>query len=184
MQAMRVARGARRPLAARLRCLSTTPHRALEATVSNTHGAESNTSAKASATPIPLSNVEAQWERLSSEEQMAVHEQLEQLQKKDWKQLSIDEKKAAYYVSFGPHGPRTPVNPPGTAVKVIFGLTTCIGVAALMFYGFRHIAGPPPKTMTKEWQEATNERMKEQKANPISGISSEGYKGKGFVTEK
>jgi cytochrome c oxidase subunit 4 len=35
--------------------------------------------------------------------------------------------------------------------------------------------------MTTEWQEATNEYMKGQKANPITGISSEGYKGKGFV---
>jgi len=35
--------------------------------------------------------------------------------------------------------------------------------------------------MTKEWQEDTNKKMLAQKANPITGISSEGYKGKGFV---
>src|ERR1700691_3056242 len=78
------------------------------------------------------------------------------------------------------------------------------------------IAPPPPKTLTKEWQEASNERAIEQKMNPITGtflppsyhslrflappgsmanfvlpqppplpgISSEGYKGKGFVTHK
>lgn len=44
--------------------------------------------------PIPLSNIEAQWEKMSSEEQISVHQQLEVLQKKDWKELSIDEKKA------------------------------------------------------------------------------------------
>ena len=43
---------------------------------------------------IPLSNVEAQWEKLTPEEQVTVHQQLEELQKKDWKELSIDEKKA------------------------------------------------------------------------------------------
>jgi cytochrome c oxidase subunit 4 len=43
---------------------------------------------------IPLSNVEAQWEKLNSEEQLTVHRQLEQLQKKNWKELSLDEKKA------------------------------------------------------------------------------------------
>lgn len=54
--------------------------------------------------------------------------------------------------------------------------------------------------MTKEWEEATNERAREMKLNPITGtcssitplpypnnnsrhvgISSEGYSGKGFV---
>ena len=55
--------------------------------------------------------------------------------------------------------------------------------------------------MTKEWQEASNQRAKEQKINPITGmwhselislkssyvdigISSEDYKGQGFVTTK
>lgn len=46
------------------------------------------------ASAIPLSNVEAQWERLSSEEQLSVHQQLEDVQKRDWKSLSVDEKKA------------------------------------------------------------------------------------------
>jgi cytochrome c oxidase subunit 4 len=46
---------------------------------------------------IPLSNVEAQWAKLTSEEKMTVHEQLEEIQKKDWKELSIDEKKAGKY---------------------------------------------------------------------------------------
>ena len=47
-----------------------------------------------SASLIPLSNVEAQWAVLSDEEKALVHEQLEGLQKKDWKQLSLDDKKA------------------------------------------------------------------------------------------
>ncbi|KAJ1727957.1 cytochrome c oxidase [Coemansia biformis] len=42
-------------------------------------------------------------------------------------------------------------------------------------------AVPKPRTMTKEWQEASNRYAKEHNMNPISGISSEGYKGKGFV---
>lgn len=91
MLALRLARGvrARAPLAARARCLATTARPAQAAAVSNTHAAP-----QTAETPIPLSNVEAQWERLSTEEQMSVHQQLETLQKKDWKELSIDEKKA------------------------------------------------------------------------------------------
>jgi cytochrome c oxidase subunit 4 len=41
-----------------------------------------------------------------------------------------------------------------------------------------------PKTLTPEWEEATNEYLKEQKSNPISGIGSEGYQGKGYVVSK
>ena len=68
-------------------------------------------------------------------------------------------------------------------------------------------ASPPPKTINKEWEEASNQRALEQKMDPISGrcstrngiimsadsdvmrfvnagIASEGYSGKGFVTHK
>ena len=71
------------------RCLAT-------ATVGHAQAetATTTTSAAARIVPIPLSNVEAQWAKLSSEEKVAVHEQLEVLQKKDWKELSLDEKKA------------------------------------------------------------------------------------------
>ena len=42
-------------------------------------------------------------------------------------------------------------------------------------------ANAPPKTLTKEYQEQMTARAKETKQNPISGIASEGYKGKGHV---
>ncbi len=38
--------------------------------------------------------IEARWKDLAKEEQYAVFRQLEELQKKDWKELSVDEKKA------------------------------------------------------------------------------------------
>jgi cytochrome c oxidase subunit 4 len=53
---------------------------------------------RSSNSAVSLANVEAQWERLSSEEQVEVHRELEALQKRDWKTLSIDEKKAGEYV--------------------------------------------------------------------------------------
>lgn len=58
------------------------------------------TSSPTSQVVIPLSNVEAQWEKLTSDEQLTVQQQLEDLQKKDWKTLSIDEKKAGAYLRF------------------------------------------------------------------------------------
>ena len=43
---------------------------------------------------IPVSNIEAQWEQLSQQEQLEVYEALLDAQKRDWKTLSLDEKKA------------------------------------------------------------------------------------------
>jgi len=188
----------------------------------------------AATSAIPLSNVEAQWATLSPAEQTAVHQQLEEIQRKDWKTLSLAEKKAgasvrplfdivpsvprrrvrggrsvlsccsyalhrpAYYVAFGPHGPRAPVNPPGTVVKIFTGISVLVGTASLIYAGIRSIgvlarsifhhivltstvflffcfnskkrtAPPPPKSISKEWEEATNERAKELKINPITG---------------
>ncbi|KAL6301828.1 COX4, subunit IV of cytochrome c oxidase, partial [Sparassis latifolia] len=140
--------------------------------------------ASSSQAVVPLSNVEAQWERLSSDEQLVIHQQLEEIQKKDWKTLSIDEKKAAYYVAFGPHGPRTPVSPPGESLKVFLYTMAGIATSGALFYATKALAAPPPKTITKEWEEAMNQRAIEQKMNPITGITSEGYKGPTFVQHK
>ena len=92
MQALRLARSAARPLGsahivsgAARRCLAT-------ATANHVEVVSSNSSA--SAAPVPLSNIEALWERLNAEEKQKVHEQLETLQQKDWKELSLEEKKA------------------------------------------------------------------------------------------
>ncbi|EMD38107.1 hypothetical protein CERSUDRAFT_82331 [Gelatoporia subvermispora B] len=174
MQALRLARPRALPRPFLARSLTA---------ASPAHATAAAASAPAHVEPvIPLSNVEAQWQRLSTDEQLAVHQQLEELQKKDWKTLSLDEKKAAYYVAFGPHGPRAPTHQPGDTLKLLIGTLAGIGVAGVLFAWARSGAPPPPRTITKEWEEAMNERALEQKMNPISGISSEGYKGKGFVT--
>jgi cytochrome c oxidase subunit 4 len=91
MQALRLARlSAIRPVAVR-RCLTT-------ATANHAEVASSSSSAppitSSRFTPVPLSNLEALWTKLNSDEKLAVHEQLEALQLKDWKTLSMDEKKA------------------------------------------------------------------------------------------
>ncbi|KAI7375483.1 hypothetical protein KC328_g15415, partial [Hortaea werneckii] len=86
----------------------------------------------------------------------------------------------AYWVAFGPHGPRA-LPPPGENWKV-FRLTMYGVLASLaIFLATRSFARGPPRTMTKEYQEATNEYMKEHNIEPITGVSSEGYVGKGQV---
>ncbi|PWN25255.1 COX4-domain-containing protein [Jaminaea rosea] len=128
-------------------------------------------------------NIEARWAHMSKVEQYAVYRQLEEVQRKDWKELSLDEKKAAYFVSFGPHGPRKPITPPGQGIRTLVGVSGLCLATFGVFYTMRQFAPPPPKTMTKEYQEQSNERAREDKINPITGISSEGYKGKGYVQE-
>lgn len=88
--ALRLARRGAPPLRPYARCLATTT--ANPAHVASASAAPSASSRKQSI--IPLSNVEAQWEKLTQEERLTVHDQLEELQKKDWKTLSLDEKKA------------------------------------------------------------------------------------------
>ncbi|KAI9065486.1 cytochrome c oxidase subunit IV [Trametes sanguinea] len=158
--------------------------RAFAAAATSSPSAAAHASSSSAEPVVPLSNVEAMWERLSADEQAVIHQQLEEIQKRDWKTLSIDEKKAAYYVAFGPHGPRAPIDPPGATPKIILGVAGLIVAAGALFYSIRAAAPAPPRTISKEWEEAENERALELKINPISGISSEGYKGPGFVTHK
>lgn len=95
MLALRLARIATRPAR---RCLATAT--ANHADVASSSSSSSSSAAAAPSVtssrvaPIPLSNVEALWTKLSGDEKVAVHEKLEALQLKDWKTLSVDEKKA------------------------------------------------------------------------------------------
>lgn len=68
--------------------------RAFAAAASSSQTAAPAAAASSAESVVPLSNVEAMWERLSADEQAVVHQQLEELQKRDWKTLTVDEKKA------------------------------------------------------------------------------------------
>ncbi|KAL7421220.1 Cytochrome c oxidase subunit 5B, mitochondrial [Cryptotrichosporon argae] len=139
------------------------------------------TSTRTNASAPLLANIEASWKSLPAEEQYEVYQQLEEIQKRDWKELSIDEKKAAYFVAFGPHGPREPYTPPGQNGKVLIGTLAGLGVAFTLFALVRSQAPPNVRTWTKEYQQASTQRMQEENVNPISGVSSSGYKGKGMI---
>lgn len=100
--------------------------------------------------------------------------------KGSWGELTLQEKKASYWIAFGAHGPRA-VPPPDENKKVLY--YTLIGLAAsfALFYSTRLVARPSPRTMNQEWQEQTNEYLKEQKVEPLTGYASPDYKGKGAV---
>lgn len=65
----------------------------------------------------------------------------------------------AYWIAFGPHGPRA-LPPPGEGKKVAFGVLVGLLASAVIFGTSRMFAKPPPHTMNKEWQEAANEYLK------------------------
>jgi cytochrome c oxidase subunit 4 len=91
-----------------------------------------------------------------------------------------------YYINFGPHGPRAEKIKDGW--QIAGGVATCVAIAMVLFWVLRQysihfyksrlmiVTPPPPRTLTREWQEAATERMKELGIEPISGPSSEGYK--------
>ncbi|KAI4242658.1 MAG: hypothetical protein L6R40_003879 [Gallowayella cf. fulva] len=124
---------------------------------------------------------------------------------------------AAYWIAFGPHGPRS-LPPPGEGKRVFW--YTVLGCAASIpiFFLIRTQAKPPPRTMTAQYQAMSNEYLKvtitflpetpspprfprcqsekcianiqlprqkqAQKSEPITGVSSVGYKGKGMIQSK
>lgn len=75
-----------------LRVAARTQTRALrQQRLASTISVVSHTSSESA---LPLSNVEVQWAKLAKDEQVQIYRQLEAVQKKDWKSLTIDEKKA------------------------------------------------------------------------------------------
>jgi len=103
--------------------------------------------------------------------------------KANWAELTPQEKKAAYWIAFGAHGPRAGT-PPGEGRQVLLYTTIGLLVSFAVFAGARALAKPAPRTMTREYEEATNEYLKGQNSEPITGISSEGYSGRGMVQSK
>merc|ERR1712093_507115 len=97
--------------------------------------------------------------------------------KVNWAELTLQEKKAAYYIAFGAHAQA----PPNEGWKVFGYVCAGIGATFVLFAGIRGFAKGSPSTMNKEYQEATNEYLKAQNSEPISGISSEGSSGPGMV---
>ncbi|KAI1159556.1 cytochrome c oxidase subunit IV family [Nemania serpens] len=127
-----------------------------------------------------LANIEKRWEGMPPTEQAELWMALRDRMKGNWAELTLQEKKAAYWIAFGPHGPRARAAPDENR-KVFLGTVVGILVSLAIFATIRAFAGPAPSTMNREYEEATNEYLRNQRAEPLTGISSEGYSGKGQV---
>ncbi|OHE96145.1 cytochrome c oxidase polypeptide 5 [Colletotrichum orchidophilum] len=127
-----------------------------------------------------LANIEKRWEGMPLQEQADLWMALRDRMKGPWAELTLQEKKAAYWIAFGPHGPRSGT-PAGETSRVFWGVIAAVAASLAIFSTVRLFAGPAPDTMTKEYQEASNEFLKKQNSDPLTGLSSEGYSGKGMV---
>lgn len=78
----------------------------------------------------------------------------------------------AYWIAFGPHGPRAQ-DPPGTNARIFWGVFAGVAASVAIFGAIRLAAKPAPHTMTKEWQEASNEILKVSPRCPPSTCTSQ-----------
>ena len=127
-----------------------------------------------------LANIEKRWEGMPLQEQADLWMALRDRMKGNWKEMTVQEQKAAYWIAFGPHGPRAQ-DPPGSGAKVFWGTVAGVSASFAIFGAIRLFAKPAPHTMNKEWQEASNELLVNQRADPMTGITAENYKGPGQV---
>lgn len=116
-------------------------------------------------------NLESRWEKMTVEEQEDIISQLVERQKGSWKELTPQEKRAAWYISYGSWGPRKPVHPEGEGAKILYGVAGVVAVAGILFGVARLFSEGLGPTMTREWQEASDEILKENNANPFRGYS-------------
>jgi len=146
--------------------------------------AQQQTRANSQAISNPtLANIEHRWEGLPPQEQADLWMALRDRMKVDWHDLTTQEKKAAYWIAFGPHGPRA-VDPPGEGWRILRMVVLISSLSVAAFFAVHSFARPPPKTMSKEWQEATDRYLKEENIEPITGWSHVQSKSSGKTIEE
>ena len=72
---------------------------------------------------------------------------------------------SAYWIAFGAHGPRSPVSPKGEGLKIFAKVLQLLLASFALVAVIRYFAKPAPRTLSKEWQEASNEYAK------VSGVN-------------
>ncbi|ANZ77029.1 BA75_03938T0 [Komagataella pastoris] len=117
-----------------------------------------------------VTNLEKRWEDLPETDQKDIISQLSERQKLPWKDLTLSEKKAAWYISFGEWGPRRPVHTKEDKLYIFWGTVIGIVISATIFGAFRYNRNVP-KTMNREWQAASDEYLKSKNAEPFTGYS-------------
>lgn len=133
-------------------------------------------SAVATSAPRVLSNayvgsLETRWAKLPKQDQSQIIKDLRKRMELPWAELSVQEKKAAYYISFGSWGPRAPLHKPGDVQFIVLVVSGSIVASFFLFLGITSLGAPGPTTLNREWQDASDEYLKSKNANPFTGYS-------------
>lgn len=149
---------------------------AIKLATQSTRSVRLQSTAAAAAKTRPLSNayvssLETRWAGLPKQDQSTLIDELKTRMELPWQELTPAEKKAAYYISFGEWGPRTPLHGPGDKSKVFWGVTAGVVGSVVIYLGIRSLGAPPPETYNRQWQEASDEYLKSKNANPFTGYS-------------
>ncbi|KAI9023264.1 cytochrome c oxidase subunit IV family [Hyaloraphidium curvatum] len=113
-----------------------------------------------------LVGLEARWGRLPECEQAAVAEKLLEKQKGDWRKMTQEEKRAAYFIAYGPHSSRAPEDP-SLNQRVYSTVAFIMAVSGgIWYYWFTHRT--LPETMSPEGVAELQRIIEEDNAEPIT----------------
>lgn len=121
-------------------------------------------------TPATITNLSGRWEKLPESDKQDIITSLAERQQLPWTQLSLEEKKAAWYISFGQWGPRKPLRSDEDVKKIWVGIFAGCAISVALFMAYRSQRNIP-KTMNKEWQLKSDEYLASKNANPFSTYS-------------
>ncbi|KAI8900306.1 cytochrome c oxidase subunit IV family [Globomyces pollinis-pini] len=120
-----------------------------------------------STTVNALTELESRWVKLPDAEQGAIADHLAELQKGDWKKMTLEQKRAAYYIAYGTYGARAPTDP--TLKWRVAGWTLGLtGIAYVLWIIFEKNK-PRAISETPEWAAAEAQLAIERKQNPHRG---------------
>lgn len=83
------------------------------------------------ALPPDLSNLDQRWPKMKELDQADILDYLEAKSAGDWKQLSEQEKRALYYISYGAWGPRSGKHELSTSAVVLKNISRGVALIAL-----------------------------------------------------
>ncbi|KAK6982155.1 cytochrome c oxidase subunit 4 isoform 1 mitochondrial, partial [Biomphalaria glabrata] len=97
---------------------------------------------------------------------------LREKEKGDWKNLTLEEKKALYRASFCQTF--SEINAPTGEWKMFLSviLLSLAATGWIMLFVKKFVYPPPPKNLTREWQEKMLQKMLDEEQGRIMGISS------------
>ncbi|KAJ3139782.1 Cytochrome c oxidase subunit 5A [Physocladia obscura] len=141
------------------------------------------------ATEASIRGLETRWGKLPEAEQGAIADRIAAAEKADWKAMSLEEKRAAYFIAYGAHGARNQKDP--NLTKAVWSwVALFIGISGGIFAYWEtrellqsesyHLTDltkrsnektekPQIRTMTPEWKAAEDARAIELKQNPFQG---------------